>query len=99
VTTLDKYPEENRRYTFDFTDQKEIVNGETITSATVAQEAVEAGSGSVTIAAPTISADGKQVSAFISGGVEESKYLLLCLATTNQTSILAICGRLKLLKC
>lgn len=93
IPVLTKQPTENRVYAFDYSLQPEIKdNAETISSTGT----VTATPSGLTIGTPTIHADGKQVLVRISGGVDQTNYVVTNTdATTDQGNELE--GEFKLL--
>jgi hypothetical protein len=92
MSTLYKYPDDDRLYDFDFSLQAELVDGQTIASATVDQTVRSGGSGALTIGTPAIS--GGRVQVQITGGVEGSTYALTCEITTSSGSKIVGIGAL-----
>lgn len=87
---------ESRLYDLDFTDQKEIVAGETLTGTPT----VTAAPSGLTISSPpVIGGANKKVQVRISGGTANTTYSVLCTVTTTGGNTLQGCGTLYVSTC
>lgn len=89
---LIKFPEETRTYAFDFSEQAEVVGGETLTPTCAISSTRISGTGSITVGSAVQS--GNRVTAQISGGTLGDRYELLATVTTSSGAILAAVGEL-----
>jgi hypothetical protein len=90
LTTLIKLPGEDRVFAFDFSQQPEMVAGQTIISATVTGSPNLAGDitfGTVVIAAGLVQFP-------VLSGNPATQYLVTCLATTSSGAIMEGLGKL-----
>jgi hypothetical protein len=80
LTVLNKYAEDKRKYSFDYSDLTEIAGGDTIASVgtiTAAPSGLTIGTGVV---------NGTHVDCIISGGTAGVSYVLSCPATLTSTA-------------
>ena len=94
VKTLEKHPNDDLPFSFDFTDWDVLTTSEKITSATVTADVT-----GLTIASPTINDAGDIVQARISGGTNGQVFVLTCQATTTSGYDIVGCGKLKVVSC
>lgn len=94
LTTLYKYPEETRTYSFDFSNQVEIAGGETLSDGTATVTYISTGDVGLTIGDATVS--GTTVLAEISGGVLGTTYVVVAVVDTSGGSTIAAAGKLKI---
>ena len=86
---------ESRLYDLDFTDQKEIAAGETLTGTPT----VTATPSGLTVGVPVLGGANKKVQVQISGGTANTAYLVLCTVGTNGGNTLQGCGTLYVATC
>jgi hypothetical protein len=87
--TLNKTTDESRVFDFDFSQQPEIIAGDTIASASLSQTLLY-GIGTVTLGTPNIS--GGKVNFVVSGGTDQSSHRIDCNITTTAGRIISGCG-------
>jgi hypothetical protein len=98
MTTLIKIPVESRTYAFNFASQTEIADAaETLSGTPTVTSELLSGSGALTIGSPSIS--GAKVVVDISGGSEGDLHHLTASCSTSGGSILAVCGKLRVINC
>jgi hypothetical protein len=95
---LEKYPGESRLYSFDFSDQPEIVAGAILVGVPV----VTATPAGLTIGSAVVAGAGKLVNVplsggTISGGPDPTVFLCECVVSTNGGAILNGFGKLSIL--
>lgn len=95
METLFIFPSEDRVYQFDFTNEDEIVSGETLVSAAV--DKVSPVDVDLTIGAAVIS--GAKVQVRISGAVGGTKYHIRCVCVTDGSNTIEACGVLVCNEC
>lgn len=88
-----KSPAEKRKYAFDFVNQDEIVNGETLTGTPT----VTGAPAGLTIT--DIAIAGTKVQFFVAAGSSGQDYQIDCTVTTSDGATLVECGTLRVLNC
>lgn len=91
---LVKFPEEVRKFAFDFAKQKEIAGGATLASPVTVTQRRLRGTGTLTLGAAAIV--GKTVEFTISGGAAGDRFELKCVVNTSAAHTLAACGVLSI---
>lgn len=94
MRALSKYPEETRKYAFDFSAQKEIAAGEALTGTPTMSSVRRSGTGTITIGSASI--NGTTVEASISGGDVDDRHEVRCIVQTSAANILAAAGILEI---
>lgn len=95
MTPLIKFPGETRDYAFEFADQVELQNGETLTGTPTVTATLRRGTPTtLTLGTPTI--NGSQVQISIAGGTLGDHYDILCIVATNASHTIAALGRLRI---
>lgn len=94
ITTLEKFREESRLFSFDFSLQPEL---RTVPPAVLDAPAVTATPDGLTIGTPAVS--GTRVNVQLSEGTNGVTYLVECLVNTDGGAVIAGIGKLKILRC
>lgn len=96
MSTLYKFPVEERIYGFDFSNQTEISDGEeTLSAVNDVDATLLRGSGEITIGTPSIYT-GNKVGFTVSGGTRGDIYEVVCSVITSSGAIVAATGRLNI---
>lgn len=99
VIRRDKYPDDSRVGTFDFSELPEMAGAGHVASATITADPDDhAEPGGLQIGTPTVPVDNTDiVKAQISGGIAGTEYVLTCEATTDLAAVIVLPGRLRIL--
>lgn len=92
---LEKFAAESRKYDFDFTNQAEIVAGQTLTGTPT----VSSSPSGLTLGTAVLDGTSKKVQVTISGGTVNQMYEVTALVNTSGGAILEGCGKLLIIEC
>lgn len=93
---LIKYPGEVRQYSFDFSEQVELVAGDTLAGPATITIEIITGDAAVSLLSASVSIVSPYVHTVLSGGLEGERYRVECRVTTAAGRVLGAIGILKI---